>query len=175
MHVHKRSTFSASTSNSKSEGFMSPYGVYDMNDSSFFVHTTRLNIIGPNFNCTQFLRPTSSSPTERVLINCGESSMVTAALFPFTIDRSCSPSPPVPPVPEKVLHLLFLYFLNYGIQVDFELSVWLLTWKLWKGQSYRSIRVLADNLSQAWRGGSLRFFYTITSNWNTHFQMWVIQ
>ena len=58
----KISTSSASTSNSKPEGFMSPYGVYDMNDGSFFAHATRLNIIiGSNIISTQFLRPSSSS------------------------------------------------------------------------------------------------------------------
>ena len=94
---------SASTSNSKSssEGFMSPYGVYDMDDSSFFAHTTRLNITGPNPNSTQFLRPRSSS-TERLLINRGERLKATPASSLHKTDRSCSPSPPEPPpVPEK--------------------------------------------------------------------------
>ena len=89
---------SASTSNSKSENFfMSPYGVYDMDDSSFFAHTTRLNIKGPNPNSTQFLKHGSSS-TERLLINGGERSMVTAI---HKTNCSLSPTPPVPPVPEK--------------------------------------------------------------------------
>ena len=100
--AHKISTSSTSTYNSKSETFMSPYGDYDMDDSSFFAHTTRLNIVGPKPNSTQLLRRRSSS-TERFLTNCGERSMATTA---FSFHRSDRPpsrlqSPPVPPVPEK--------------------------------------------------------------------------
>ena len=94
---------SASTSNSKSssEGFMSPYGVFDMDDSSFFAHTTRLNITGPSSKSTQFLRPRTSS-IERLLINPGErSTKATAVSSLHKTDRSCSPSPPELPVPEK--------------------------------------------------------------------------
>ena len=94
------SSAASSTSNSKSETFMSPYGDYDMDDSSFFAHTTRLNIIGPNPNSTQFQKRRSSSK-ERLLINCGETSMATAASSFHKPNRSRSPSPPVPPVPEK--------------------------------------------------------------------------
>ena len=44
----------AFTSGSKSERFMSPYGGYsDMDDSSFFVRTMRLNLVGPNSNSTR--------------------------------------------------------------------------------------------------------------------------
>lgn len=50
----------ASTSGSKSA---SPYGNYDMDDSNFFAHTTRLNIVGPMPNSTRFRR---SSSTERL-------------------------------------------------------------------------------------------------------------
>jgi hypothetical protein len=97
-----KTSTSASTSNSKSETLMSPYGDYDMDDSSFFAHTTRLNIIGPNPNSTRFLRRRSSS-TENLLINCGERSMATAASSIINRSRSRSrfPSPPVPLVPEK--------------------------------------------------------------------------
>lgn len=83
--------------------FMSPYGDYDMDDSSFFAHTRRLNIIGPSPNYTQLLRRRSSS-TERLLINSGERSMTTAASSFQKTDRSHwqrSPSPRVPLVPEK--------------------------------------------------------------------------
>jgi hypothetical protein len=90
-------TSASSTSNSKSETFMSPYGDYDMDDSSFFAHTTRLNIIGPNPS-TQFLKRRSSS-AEKLLINYGERSMATAASSLHKTDRSRSPSPPVPLVP----------------------------------------------------------------------------
>ena len=93
------STSSASsTSNSKSETFMSPYGDYDMDDSSFFAHTTRLNIIGPNPNSTQFFKRRSSS-AEKLLINYGERSMATATSSLRKADRSRPPSPPVPLVP----------------------------------------------------------------------------
>ena len=88
---------STSTSGSKSERFMSPYGDYDMDDSSFFAYTTRLNIIGPNPNSTRFLRRRSSS-TERLLISCGERTMVTAATG---TDRLRSPPRPTPLIPEK--------------------------------------------------------------------------
>ena len=87
---------SAPTSNSKSETFMSPYGDYDMDDTSFFAHTTRLNIIGPN--PAQFPRRRSSS-TER-LFKYGDKSMDTAASFNKT-NRSRSLSPVGPLIPGK--------------------------------------------------------------------------
>jgi NLI interacting factor-like phosphatase len=92
------SSSSAATSDSKSETFMSPYGGYDMDDSSFFAHTTRLNIIGPNLNFTQF--PGRRSPSmERLLNRHGEKSMDRA--FHKRTRFSRSPSPPPVPVPEK--------------------------------------------------------------------------
>ena len=92
------SSSTAPTSNSKPETFMSPYGDYDMDDTSFFAHTTRLNIVGPNPNSTHLLRPRSSS-TKRLLINRGERSMSTAPPNFHKTDRSLSP--PKRPVPEK--------------------------------------------------------------------------
>jgi len=85
-----KTSTSSSTSNSKSETLMSPYGDYDMGDSSFFAHTTRLNIIGPNPNSTRFLRR-RSSPTKNLLINCGERSIATAASSIVNHLRSRSP------------------------------------------------------------------------------------
>lgn len=81
-----------STSGSKLERAMSPYGVYDMDDSNFFAYTTRLNIVGPN---TRFSRLRSSS-TERLLISRGERTMSTTATSFQTGERSRSPSPSVP-------------------------------------------------------------------------------
>ena len=74
-----------------------------MDDSNFFAHTRRLNIIGPDPNSTQFLRRRSSS-TERLLIISGERLMATAASSFQKTDHPRwrhSPSPPVPLVPEK--------------------------------------------------------------------------
>jgi NLI interacting factor-like phosphatase len=81
----------------KPERFMPSY---DMDDSSFFAHTTRLNIEGPHSDSTRFLRRRSSS-TERSLISRGERTMATAATAFQKSDRSRSPSPPITLVPEK--------------------------------------------------------------------------
>lgn len=80
----------------KSECFMSPSGDYDMDDSNFVAHTSRLDIIGPKSNSLRFLGRRSLS-TERLLINCGER---TAATSLQKSDRSLSQPPPIL-APEK--------------------------------------------------------------------------
>ncbi|KAF8808879.1 hypothetical protein BYT27DRAFT_7241486 [Phlegmacium glaucopus] len=99
--AHKIST-SASAFGSKPERFMSPYGGYDMDDSSFFAHTTRLNIVGPNSSSMRFLRPRSAS-MERLLVSCGERTMVTTATQKTESLRSLSPPIAIQPAlaPEK--------------------------------------------------------------------------
>ena len=84
-----------STSTSKSETFISPYGDYDMDESSFFAHTTRLNIVGPNPNSAQFQRRRSPS-SERFFIKYQGRSMDKAF---NKKSRSRSPSPFVPEKP----------------------------------------------------------------------------
>ena len=90
------SSSAAATSNSKSGTgtLMSPYGDYDMDESSFFAHTTRLNIVGPNRDFTQYPKRRSLS-TERLLIKHGEKSLETA-YHKTTRSRSSSPV-----IPEK--------------------------------------------------------------------------
>ena len=80
------------TFGSKSDSFLSPY---DMDDSSFVAHTSRLDIIGPA-NSLRFMGRRSLS-TERLLINCGERTTATSLQ---KSDRSLSQSPPIL-VPEK--------------------------------------------------------------------------
>lgn len=82
-----------SASGSKQERFMSPYGDYDMDDSSFFARTTRLNIVGPTSSSARMLRRRSSS-MERLLISCGQRTMVTTATSTQKMERSRSLSPP---------------------------------------------------------------------------------
>ena len=82
----------AFTSNSKSATFMSPYGSYDMDDSSFFAHTTRLNIVGPKPSSTQ----RRSLSTERLQIKYEKKSTDTATSSFHKTERSRSPSPLVP-------------------------------------------------------------------------------
>ena len=79
-----------STSGSKPETFLAPYGTYDMDDSSFFAHTTRLNIVGPKSDSTRILGRRSSC-AERSL---GERTMATS--FQKT-ERLRSSSPAVVP------------------------------------------------------------------------------
>ena len=95
--AHASSSSAAATINSKSGTgtLMSPYGDYDMDESSFFAHTTRLNIVGPNRDFTQYPRRRSLS-TERLLIKHGDKSLETA-YHKTTRSRSSSP----PPIPEK--------------------------------------------------------------------------
>ena len=75
---------------------MSPYGDYDMDDISYFAHTTRLNIVGPKPNLTQ--RRLSSG--ERLSFTYGDKSL-DPAFHNTTRFRSRSLSPPVTFVPEK--------------------------------------------------------------------------